>query len=129
VKKLRANNRLHILFGGIVIVVLVFILGMALGRHESSIESEVIQRENEKLRKELLRKITEVINLRNINAANRKLLEKEIEKSVFRYDSLEKVSRARQAKLLLEIRKLKTSTVKELEDEAERIYNSVVDNH
>lgn len=119
----------NVLLGLGAIAIIGLILGFTLGKHLSSEEADKVLEENKKLRKELNKNIAEVVLLRKGLAKERQAFSIEINKSIARYDSLETVSRNRQAKLLLEIRRLKMSTVKELEDEAERIYNSAVNNH
>ncbi len=112
------------IFNFLGVVILGIIIGLVIGRHQSSEEIALHLRENEILRKENSKKEVELWNLRRGLTHERKNFLSEINKSIHRYDSLEAVSRSRHAKLLLEIRRLKNSTVKELEDEAERIYLS-----
>jgi hypothetical protein len=114
----------NLIFSFLGVVILGVIIGLAIGRHQSSDEIAIQLAENKRLRKENSKKEVALWELRRGLAHERKNFLSEINKSVHRYDSLETVSRSRQVKLLLEIRRLKNSTVKELEDEAERIYLS-----
>lgn len=117
----------NIWFSFLGVVILGVIVGLAIGRHQSSTEIAIRLAENEKLRKESVKKQIELLELRRVLAHERELFQSEINKSHTRYDSLETISRSRQARLLLEIRRLKSSTVKELEDEAELIYRTATD--
>lgn len=79
-----------------------------------------------KVIKELENKKLEVVELRVRLASERRLSEKAINESLARYDSIENLSKARDKKYKDELNRLKTFTIKQLEDEAEEIYRRVM---
>lgn len=119
----------NLIFSLLAVVILGIIIGVAFGRHQGSNEIAIQLRENEILRKEIAKKEVEVMEVRRGLAQERTLFELRIRESHTRYDSLVAVSRSRQAKLLQEIKRLKNSTVKELENEADSIYRNHTDKH
>lgn len=104
---------------GIVAAIVVSHLGQQLNNDE----------DKEELRRELAAEQKNIMILRMNLSHERKFFQTQINKSVARYDSLELVSKSQKAKLLLEIKRLKSSTVKELENEADSLYNSAVNKH
>lgn len=114
-------------FAFLAVVILGVIIGLAIGKHQGSSEIAIQLKENERLRKENTKKEVEIWEVRRGLAKERDDFQRKINRAMVKYDSLEALSKSREARLLIEIRRLKSSTVKQLEDEAERIYRNAVD--
>jgi hypothetical protein len=106
-----------------------FIIGMMMGTIGGRFTGKKFQRESEQLRKSLEKEKKNVIELRRGMARERELFQGQILKSEARIDSVRRVHLQREAKLRAELNGLKKMTVKELQDEGERIYREHADKH
>jgi hypothetical protein len=113
------DNSIYLLIAAAVIGI---IIGISVGRVREGVDSKKQLKENEKLRKELQNKEIELIEVRRGLAIERRGYRKLIERSALRYDSLEKAKQIEDWNYRREIGRLKGKTLKQLEDEAERIY-------
>jgi len=107
-----------------ILIIIVAILGVGIGLSLESLRKDNNIIENEKLRVKLEGEIRNVASMRAALAEERKYFEERIKESEVRYNELERLHTKNEAALKSEINRLKESTVKELEDEAERIYSA-----
>ena len=116
-------------FGLTVWILIALLIGGLLGFHIGSGKSEdpAAQEHQRQLRMELELEKSNVIQLRTGLSSERARFRREITKSILREDSIRQRNVQREIKLQREINRLKTSTVKELENEAERIYLESLD--
>ena len=113
-------------------MIVLFFLGLILGAvitgallgafNTSRIDKE------ESLRRQLLDEQNTIRNLRQNLVCERRVAQERIKESMLRYDSLSKKFIVEAEKLQKEITRLNTSTVKELENEAETIYRNSISN-
>ena len=112
----------NIRFGLIAWLVIIFIGGILLGRNARHIKYEKALKEQEILRKNLEAEKRNVMEYRREMAEERRVFSQEINKSNLRYDSLERIMKIRESVYIKDIMRLKGRSLKQLEDEAERIY-------
>lgn len=103
-------------------VILILIVYFTYNVGDSDYE-EVIK-QNQELRKQLELSATQVENLRMKHASERQELYKQIQSIEENYNKLQAQQKANEEKYKGEIDRLKKSTIKDLEDEAERIYSA-----
>ena len=107
-----------------IIVIILAIIGVRMSINDEKVEYEDKLRENELIREKLKQQMHSVDSLRIAISEQRKLYEERITESMARYNNLEFEHKKNEAKLKKELESLKKSTVKDLEDEAERIYSA-----
>lgn len=118
----------NIRFGLIAWLAIIFIGGILLGRNARHLKYEKALKEQEILRKNLEVEKRNVIEYRRGMAEERRVFSQEINKSNLRYDSLERIMKIRESVYIKDIMRLKGRSLKQLEDEAERIYREHANN-
>jgi len=109
---------------GVLIVIIIFaLIGVGISVNWDKTDYEDQLRENELIREKLKRQMYSVDSLRIAISEQRKVYEERITESMARYARLQGELQKNEARFQKEINRLKTSTVKDLEDEAERIYS------
>jgi hypothetical protein len=107
-----------------ILVIVLALIGVRASINDDKIDYENQLRENELMRKKLKQKMHSVDSLRIAISEQRKLYEEQITESMARYKNLESEHKKNEARFQKELETLKKSTVKDLEDEAERIYSA-----
>ena len=116
-------------FNLVIWIAVALLLGLVLGTRLQQPWYKEQLRIEETLRKQLEIEKENVGELRRGMARERELFQEQIQKSQARIDSVERVRIVREARLQAELAKLKKKTVKELQDEGERIYREHADKH
>lgn len=106
-----------------IFVIITIIVSYFILKQEDSQYKETI-RKNEELRKQLEYKSKQLEQERRLNALHREKLKEKIKESEDRFNQYEKEFRKNESSLKSELERVKNSSVKNLQDEAERIYSS-----
>lgn len=109
----------------LVLIIALALIGVAICRVDDSLDYQDQLKENELIREQLKQKMDSVESLRIAISEQRKLYEQEITKSNARFHKLQSEFKKNENRYKHEIERLGKSNVKELEDEAERIYSAV----